>query len=170
MDDPSDPNICDAPTVRDILNNLRAMMPMLSASSLPPLKMCTQLSIQLMPMSSVPPPCRLQGQQDPLGLMRMNGNACAPLVHASIDLCNSLALVAKRLCTSYVDPRCVSPLLACHLLALDKNLIDIGDNARRIIYIARLDVQNISGCLQLCSGQISGIEAAVHCTDCHRIG
>ena len=38
--------------------------------------------------------------------------------------------------------------------------IGIGDTARRII--ARPDVQDTSGCLQLCGGQISGIEAAVH--------
>ena len=67
-----------------------------------------------------------------------------------------------------MDPKCVSPLLACHLIALDKNPgvhpIGIGDTARRIIAkailnIARQDVQDISGCLQLCGGQISGIEA-----------
>ena len=70
-----------------------------------------------------------------------------------------------------MDPKCVSPLLACRLIALDKNPgvrpIGIGDTARRIIAkailnIARPDVQDISGCLQLCGGQISGIEAAVH--------
>ena len=79
--------------------------------------------------------------------------------------------MAKRLCTSYVDSKCVSPLLACRLIALDKNPcvrpIGIGDTARRIIAkailnIARPDVQDTSGCLQLCGGQISGIEAAVH--------
>ena len=57
------------------------------------------------------------------------------------------------------------------LIALDTNPgvrpIGIGDTASRIIAkailnIARQDVQDISGCLQLCGGQISGIEAAVH--------
>ena len=90
---------------------------------------------------------------------------------ASTDLCNSLAMVAKRLCTTYVDPKCVSPLLACRLIALDKHPgvrpIGIGDTAGRIIakavlFIARPDVQDASGCIQLCGGQISGIEAAVH--------
>ena len=61
--------------------------------------------------------------------------------------------------------------LACRLIALDKSPgvrpIGIGDTARRIIAkailnIARPDVQDISGCLQQCGGQISGIEAAVH--------
>ena len=95
---------------------------------------------------------------------------CTAFKGASTDLCNSLALVAKRLCTSYVDPKCVSPLLTCRLIALDKSPgvhpIGIGDTARQIIAkailnIARPDVQDISGCLQLCGGQISGIEVAV---------
>jgi len=79
--------------------------------------------------------------------------------------------MAKRLCTSFVDPKSVSSFLACRLIALDKHPgvrpIGIGDTARRIIAkailsIARPDVQDASGCLQLCGGQISGIEAAVH--------
>ena len=40
---------------------------------------------------------------------------------ASNDLCHSLALPAKRLCTVSVDPQGFSPLLACRLVALDKN-------------------------------------------------
>ena len=55
--------------------------------------------------------------------------------------------------------------------ALDKHPgvrpIGIEDTARRIITKAvllfvRPDVQDASGCIQLCGGQISGIEAAVH--------
>ena len=61
--------------------------------------------------------------------------------------------------------------LACRLIALDKNPgvrpIGIGDTARRILAKAVLsgmkpDIQDASGCLQMCGGQISGIEAAVH--------
>ena len=82
-----------------------------------------------------------------------------------------MALSAKRLSTTHVDPECISPLLACRLIALDTNPgvrpIGIGDTARRIIakaalYIAKTDVQGACGCVQLCGGQISGIEAAVH--------
>ena len=45
--------------------------------------------------------------------------------------------------------------------------IGIGDTARRIIAkavlsVAKPDIQEASGCLQMCGGQISGIEAAVH--------
>ena len=61
--------------------------------------------------------------------------------------------------------------LACRFIALDKNPgvrpIGIGDTARRIIAkavlsIVRADIQEASGCIQLCGGLISGIEAAVH--------
>ena len=61
--------------------------------------------------------------------------------------------------------------MACRLIALDKNpgvrLIGIGDTARRIIAkailnITRQDIQGVAGSVQLCAGQISGIEAAVH--------
>ena len=96
---------------------------------------------------------------------------CTSFKGASIDLCNSLACVARRLCTSYVDPKSVSSFLACRLIALDKcpgvRPIGIGDTARRIVAKAVLsvvkpDIQHASGCLQMCGGQISGIEAAVH--------
>ena len=90
---------------------------------------------------------------------------------ASRDLCASLATVAQRLCSSYVDPTAIKPMLASRLVALDKQPgvrpIAIGDTARRIIAEAVLtvvgsDVQEATGCWQMCGGQISGIEAAVH--------
>ena len=96
---------------------------------------------------------------------------CTSFKGASGELCHSLALVARRVCTSFVDPKSISPLLACRLIALDKNPgvrpIGIGDTVRRILAKAVLsvikpDIQEASGCLQLCGGQISGIEAAVH--------
>lgn len=90
---------------------------------------------------------------------------------ASDDLCQSLALLARRLCVSFVDPKGLSSLLACRLIALDKcpgvRPIGICETARRIISKAVLsvvkgDLQEAAGSLQLCAGQISGIEAAVH--------
>ena len=92
---------------------------------------------------------------------------------ASRDLCSSLATVARRICSSYVDPNSIGPLLACRLISLDKHPgvrpIGVGDTARRIIAKAVLmivgsDVQEAMGCLQLCGGQISGVEAAIHAT------
>jgi hypothetical protein len=104
---------------------------------------------------------------DALGWRRL----CTSYKSASLELCHSLASVARRLCTELVDPASVAPLLASRLIALDKNPgvrpIGIGDTARRIIAkailnITRQDIQEASGSLQLCAGQIAGIEAAVH--------
>lgn len=87
------------------------------------------------------------------------------------SLCRAIAKVAKRLCSEYVDPDAVSSLMSCRLIALDKCPgvwpICIGDTARRIIakaviWIAKGDIQDAVGASQLCAGQISGCEAAVH--------
>ena len=40
---------------------------------------------------------------------------------ASDELCSALAILARRLCTTFVDPIIISPLMACRLIALDKN-------------------------------------------------
>ena len=101
---------------------------------------------------------------------------CTAFKGASTGLCSALAEVAKRLCTSYVDPRAVAPFLACWLIALDKapgvRPIGIGQiTGRRIIakavlYTIRPDIQEATDCIQLCGGQISGIKAAVHAVRC----
>ena len=96
---------------------------------------------------------------------------CTSFKGPSRDLGESLATVARRLCSEYVDPSLIEPLLACHLIALDKNPevrpIGVGDVARRIIakaviQFAKEDIQQACGCQQLCGGQVSGIEAVVH--------
>ena len=98
---------------------------------------------------------------------------CTAFKAASSDLCHSLALLARRLCTTYVDPVGLSPFLACRLIALDKNPgvrpIGICETPRRIIakavlFITRGDIQEAAGAVQLCAGQIAGAEAAVHHT------
>jgi len=103
---------------------------------------------------------------DALGWRRL----CTSFKSVSMELCHSLASAAKCLCTEFVDPASVATLLASRLIALDKNPgvrpIGIGDTARRIIVkailnIIRQDVQEVAGSLQLCAGQIAGIEAAV---------
>lgn len=96
---------------------------------------------------------------------------CCSFKTASDDLCHSLALLTKRLCETFVDPEGLAPLMSCRLIALDKNPgvrpIGICEVARRIIAKAILsvtgvDIQEAAGCLQLCAGQKSGTEAAVH--------
>ena len=47
---------------------------------------------------------------------------CTSFKSASDDLFHSLTLLARRLCTSFVDPKGLSSLLACRLITLDKCL------------------------------------------------
>ena len=106
-----------------------------------------------------------------LRLMPTIGGECALLFHAtSADLCWSLALVAKRLCSSLVDPDSVASFLACRLIALDKHPgvrpIGICEVPRRIIAkavlsITKQDVLDAAGLKQLCAGQIAGVESAI---------
>ena len=112
------------------------------------------------------------GAAGPSGLDALSWRRlCTSFKSASMALCHSLALTAKRLCTEFIDPSITAPLTACCLIALDKNPgmrpIGIGDTARRIIakailIIIRQDILEAAGSLQLCVGQISGAEAAVH--------
>ena len=112
------------------------------------------------------------GAAGPSGLDALSWRRlCTSFKSASLELCHSLAATARRLCTELVDPASIAPLMANRLIALDKNPgvrpIGIGDTARRIIAKAilnttRQDIQEVAGSIQLCAGQISGIEAAVH--------
>ena len=104
---------------------------------------------------------------DAAGWRRM----CTSFQSASADLCDSLASVAIRMASTYVNPHGLSPLLACRLIALDKNPgvrpIGIGETSRRIIskailFMVKTDILEAAGNLQLCAGQEAGCEAAVH--------
>jgi len=70
-----------------------------------------------------------------------------------------------------VDPCCITSLLACRLIALDKNPgvrpIGVGETCRRIIAkaalaVTRSDILEATGLIQLCAGQVAGTEAAIH--------
>ena len=96
---------------------------------------------------------------------------CTSFHRASVDLCSSLALVARRLCTEMVDPSGLSAFVACRLIALDKcpgvRPIGVGEVVRRIIGKAvlatiKMDILESAGPLQLCAGQDAGCEAAIH--------
>ena len=96
---------------------------------------------------------------------------CTSFKSASHDLCQVLALLTKCLCTTYIDPQRLSPLLACRLIALDKcpgvRPIGICEIVRRIIakavlFVTKGDIQEAAGSRQLCAGQIAGTEAAIH--------
>ena len=43
---------------------------------------------------------------------------CSSFHSSSTDLCHSLALMARHLCSSFVDPQSLAPFLSCHLIAL----------------------------------------------------
>ena len=115
---------------------------------------------------------RTEGAAGPSGIDAQGWRRlCTSYKTASNELCQSLAATARRLCTCLVDPESISPLLACRLIALSKNPgvrpIGIGETVRRIIAksvlsVIRGDIQDAAGTVQLCAGQISGTEAAVH--------
>jgi hypothetical protein len=85
---------------------------------------------------------------------------CTAFKRASDDLCLALSQFSKRLCTSYVDPVCLSPWLACRLIALNKDPgvrpIGICEVVRRIVAkavlsVTRHDILDSAGSLQLCT-------------------
>ena len=114
---------------------------------------------------------RTTGAAGPSGVDAMGWRRFCISFKTSRDLCQSLASVARRLCTSYVHPSGLSAFVAGRLMALDKSPgvrpIGIGEVARRIICKAILsiinpDILEAAGPLQLCAGHDSGCEAAVH--------
>ena len=96
---------------------------------------------------------------------------CCSFGGASSTLCATIAATARRMATEYVDPSTISPLLSGRLIPLDKNPgvqpIGIGKVLRRflakaVIRVVRSDIQTAAGCLQVCAGHESGVEAAIH--------
>ena len=91
---------------------------------------------------------------------------------SSSRLCEAIATMTNILCTQYIDPSTIEPLIASRLIPLDKGEgavrpIGVGEVLRRIIgkcvmNIAKKVVVEVSGSLQLCAGQKSGSEAAIH--------
>ena len=62
---------------------------------------------------------------------------CSSFKNAFVDLCNAMAGVARRFCTTRVRPDAIPAFLACRLIPLDKDPrvrpIGIGEVPRRII-------------------------------------
>ena len=89
-----------------------------------------------------------------------------------MGVCASLTSVARRICSSYVNPALVAPLLACRLIALDKHPgirpIGVGDSSTNHFQSSVGHCwTRYSGCFGLPAvvwGHIAGIEAAVHAT------
>ena len=85
-------------------------------------------------------------------------------------LCLVVFAIERHLCISYIDPRCVYPLIACWLIPLLKNPgvrpIGVCESLRRIIGKAILqvvgqDIQSAVGSAQLCASQRSGCETVI---------
>ena len=98
---------------------------------------------------------------------------CTSFHHAFDNLCNSLALVANKISSSYVDPEALTTFVACRLIAIDKQPgvrpIGIGEVTRRIVSKAIIliigeEIKDVADTLQLCAGQDAGCEAGVHST------
>ena len=79
---------------------------------------------------------------------------CSSFQYASKELCSALAAVARRICTSYVDPNSLKAFVASRLIALNKcpgiRPIGVGKVVRRIIGKAILTV--ISEDIQTAAG------------------
>ena len=98
--------------------------------------------------------------------------ACKSFKQSSLRLCDAIATMIRTLCTQYIDPSTIASLVASRLIPLDKGEgavrpIGVGEVIRRIcgkciVIVAKEDVVEASGSLQLCAGQKSGSEAAIH--------
>ena len=96
---------------------------------------------------------------------------CTSFKRASVELCDSLASTAKRICTRYVDPKAMAAFVASRLIALDKcpgvRPIGIGETARRII--GKAIANTISNDIQAAAGplQVRMCRSHVWLRSCH---
>ena len=98
--------------------------------------------------------------------------ACKSFTKSSMNLCDSLTTLARRLCTEFVDPLTIEPILASQLIPYDKGEgdvrpIGVGEVIRRVIgkcvtKLTKQDIIEASCSLQVCAGSKSGSEAAIH--------
>ena len=97
---------------------------------------------------------------DATGFKRIVG--CKSFKSSSASLCDALAIMTRKLCTEYIDPHTIEPLVACCLIPLHKGEgavrpIGVGEVLRRIMVkcvmkILKQDVIDASGSLQVCAG------------------
>ena len=98
----------------------------------------------------------------------------------SEDLCDSIASIARELCTRYVDPIGIEALMASRSIALikDPGILPIGIGevchkliSKAVMNVIRQDILDVKGCQQLCVEQKSSCEAIVHCVrELHQSG
>ena len=89
----------------------------------------------------------------------------------SKNLREQIALLARTLASTLVDPHSIDSLTLCTLIPLNKNpgvrSIDTGEVLRRVIgkkinWVLKDDIQDGSGSLQTATGLKAGTEAAIH--------
>ena len=87
------------------------------------------------------------------------------------ELCESVALLARKLCTELVDPDPLAAYISCRLIPLDKNPgvrpIGIGEVLRRVIgksvtTLLKPEILAATAPLQASAGLEGGVEAAIH--------
>ena len=96
---------------------------------------------------------------------------------ASMNLCQAVADLAKKLCVEEIHPDSLVEYVACRLIPLDKGEdkygnpgvrpIGIGEILRRLVGkvvmgTIRKDIIKAAGPLQTCAGLKAGIEASIH--------
>ena len=86
-------------------------------------------------------------------------------------ICEAFATLTRWLCTEYIDPATIEPILASHLIPLGKGNIKVrpigvGEVIRiigkSVTKVTKQDILELSGLLQVCIEHKSGSEAAVH--------
>ena len=97
---------------------------------------------------------------------------CKSFKKSGTNLYNAVAVMARKVCTEYVDPTSIEAVLSNRLIPLDKGEgavrpIGIGEVLRRIIgkcvtRVEKSDVIDANGSLQVCAWLKSGNEAAIH--------
>lgn len=100
---------------------------------------------------------RVDGAAGPSGLGAAAWKRlCTSFKSASAELCDSLASLARRICSCFVDPKGLSAFVASRLIALDKcsvvRPIGIGETARRIT--GKAIAANISDDIQAAAGSL----------------
>ena len=80
-----------------------------------------------------------------------------PFHSASNDLCDAMALFARRLCTKFISSDILTSFLSCRLTALNKcpRVWPIG-------WLGGSLLKWVAGPYQLCADQVTGVEAAIH--------
>ena len=158
LDDCTDASMPNSPTVREVLisKHPRGQTARANCILQSPTKEVHPVIFESIDASVIRSAAmNIAGSAGPSGVdMGVEGYVYPSKGHQLCELCHSLALVARRICTSYVHPKSILPLLACQFIALDKNPgvrpVGIGDTVWRTIAKAVLLVvkpQTVSRCM-----------------------